>query len=203
MTNPVEFESPVPSDRTLLRKFREGNQDAASEIYLRYAKRLQATARNQTAGDLAVRKGAEDIVQSVFRTFFRRVAVGQYDVADGEDLWKLFLVIGLNKIRSAAEFHHAQKRDVRKTRAVDSDLYRALTSRNSDEQIALVVLQMTIEDILGKIPEQNRELVRLRIEGHSVEEIAEQTGRALRSIERILQKFRKLLREEIEVDDGS
>lgn len=203
MNKDAESESTFPTDQTLIRRFREGSQDAASEIYLRYAKRLQATAKKQTSTDLAVRKGADDIVQSVFRTFFRRVAVGQYEVVDGEDLWKLFLVIALNKIRTAAEYHRAQKRDVRRSKSVDSDLYRALSGRQNDEQVAMLVLQMTIEDILEKIPESNRELVRYRIEGFSVAEVAEKSGRALRSVERVLQNFRSRLWEEIEVGDES
>jgi hypothetical protein len=32
---------------------------------------------------------AVDLVQSIFRTFFRRVRRGCYDVPDGEELWKL------------------------------------------------------------------------------------------------------------------
>ncbi len=52
------------------------------------------------APDLAGRVDADDIVQSVFRTFFRRVAKGDYEVPDGEELWKLFLVIALNKVRT-------------------------------------------------------------------------------------------------------
>ena len=191
------------SDRTLLRRFRDGQQDAASELYLRYAKRLQSIAHRRTAVGLSVRKGADDIVQSVFRTFFRRVSEGQYDVADGEDLWRLFLVIALNKIRSAAEFHYAQKRDVRKTHAVDPTVAEALAKTGEDDQLALTVLRMTVDEVLESLPEPNRKLVRLRIEGHSVEQISEATGRARRTIERVLQTFRQLLVEQIEAADES
>src|SRR6185369_9460641 len=88
------------SDHSLLRRLREGSEDAATQLYRRYACRLDALTRANTARDLAPRVDSEDIVQSVFRTFFRRVTAGGYDVPDGEELWKLFLVIGLNKIRA-------------------------------------------------------------------------------------------------------
>src|SRR6516225_2129441 len=100
------------SDRSLLRRFRAGQEDAATQLYLRYAGRLLALAQAQCAPDLAPRVDPEDIVQSVFRTFFRRAAQGHYEVPEGEELWKLFLVIGLNKIRATATFHRAAKRDV-------------------------------------------------------------------------------------------
>ncbi len=199
--NPVESALlPIrnATDRTLLRRFRDGEQDAASELYLRYAKRLQALADKQTAGELAVRQGADDIIQSVFRTFFRRAAVGQYDVVDGDGLWRLFLVIALNKIRNAAEFHRAKKRDVRRTKSANPELLNALSNRSDDEHIALTVLQMTVDEVLQRLPENNRRLIQLRIEGHSVGEIAEQTNRAQRTVERVLQKFRELLMSEID-----
>jgi RNA polymerase sigma-70 factor (ECF subfamily) len=110
--NRPQHESDV-SDRSLLRRLRAGSENAATEIYLRYATRLHALARSRLGEDLAPRVDAEDIVQSVFRTFFRRVSKGDYDVPDGEELWKLFLLMGLNKIRTVGTFHRAAKRDVR------------------------------------------------------------------------------------------
>src|SRR6516165_12171184 len=101
-----------PSDRTLLRRFQSGEADAATLLYLRYAARITSLAWNQRGADLASRFDPDDIVQSIFRTFFRRAAEGHYDVPEGEDLWKLFLVIGLNKIRATGAYHRAAKRDV-------------------------------------------------------------------------------------------
>src|SRR5437763_46346 len=69
-----------PSDRSLLARFRGGEPDAFTRLYFRYARRLQALAAAQTSPDLARRAEPEEIVQSVFRTFFRRVAEGHYDV---------------------------------------------------------------------------------------------------------------------------
>src|SRR5947208_10098157 len=86
------------SDQSLLRRFRSGSQDAATLLYTRYAERLRAVVRSQCSPDLARRVDADDIVQSVFRSFFQRADQGFYEVPDGEDLWKLFLIIALNKV---------------------------------------------------------------------------------------------------------
>ena len=96
-----EMSEDQSSDRSLLRRFRHGQADAPTQLYLRYAERLQALAARQTSPELGRRLDPEDIVQTVFRTFFRRVAEGSYDVPDGEEIWKLLLVIALNKIRDA------------------------------------------------------------------------------------------------------
>src|SRR5258708_6129020 len=103
------------SDRSLVRRFQGGQSDASTQLYLRYAERLHALAASQSSADLARRVEPEEIVQSVFRTFFRRAAQGHYTIPDGEELWKLLLVIALNKVRAAGAHHRAAKRDVRLT----------------------------------------------------------------------------------------
>src|SRR5262245_20820873 len=84
----------------LLARYRLGDQDAATELYTRYVHRLRALAERRCASSLARCLDADDIVQSIFRTFFRGVRQGFYDVPEGDALWKLLLVIALNKIRA-------------------------------------------------------------------------------------------------------
>jgi RNA polymerase sigma-70 factor (ECF subfamily) len=181
-----------PSDRSLLRRFQSGQADAATLLYLRYAERLLNLAARQSAPDLAARVDPEDIVQSVFRTFFRRAAQGQYDVPEGEELWKLLLVIALHKIRSTAKFHRAAKRDVRATTAGLGGDQPAETARAPDET-ALATLRLVIDELLDGLPATMRPIVELRIEGHEVDEIARRTQRSRRSVERALQEFRNQL----------
>ena len=185
--------SPDLSDQTLMRRFKGGEEDAASALYVRYAKRLQKLASRQTSTDLSFRVTSDEIVQSVFRTFFRRVAKGQYDAVDGDDLWRLFLDIALNKIRSSAEFHRAQKRDIRKTKTADPRLFESFGNSSNEDQTAFTVLRITVDEVLSELPDDHAEMVRLRIEGHTLPEIAEKTGRAQRTTERVLKGFREAL----------
>src|SRR5262245_33702797 len=101
-----------PSDHSLLRRFRDGSQDAATELYKRYARRLHALVKVQCPPHLSRCVEADDLLQSVFAIFFQKASQGHYDVPAGEDLWKLLLVITLNKIRNKVAFHSAAKRDV-------------------------------------------------------------------------------------------
>jgi len=190
---------PALSDGTLLRRFQSGEDDAATAIYLRYAKRLQRLAASQTGVELAVRLDPEDVVQSVFRTFFRRAAEGHYEIPDGEELWKLFLVIALNKIRSLGQYHRAAKRDLKNTKNF-SNIEPYVASNDSPDEQAYNVLRMTIDDVLKDLSESQREIIMLRIEGNHVNTIAETVGRAKRSVERVLQSFRETLSEQLEDD---
>jgi RNA polymerase sigma-70 factor (ECF subfamily) len=180
---------PIASDSSLLHQFRGGAKDAATQLFARYAARLRALAAKQSSAELARRVDPDDIVQSVFRTFFRRAAAGEFDVPAGEDLWRLFLVIALNKVRAAAIHHQADKRDVRRTQDVNA--LADESPRNNESE--LQILQLTIDELLSPLPATVREIVSLRLAGEEVNEIARKTSRAKRSVERILHEFRDSL----------
>jgi RNA polymerase sigma-70 factor (ECF subfamily) len=181
-----------PTDASLLRRYQSGEQAAATELYRRYAERLLRLAAAQTSPDVAARADAEDIVQSVFRTFFRRAALGEYELPAGDELWKLLLVIGLNKVRAVAGHHKAAKRDVRQTAGGEA-FDKAADREETADATALHLLELTIAELLAPLPAGHRKIVELRIAGHEVADIAAAVGRAKRSVERILQEFRDRL----------
>lgn len=205
----LEQEPPVTeivggSDSSLIRRFHAGEQDAATALYKRYAQRLQRLAERSTSSDLASRFDAEDVVQSVFRTFFRRVQIGHYDLPAGEELWRLLLVISLNKIRTLALHHRAQKRSVAVTLTHDTQTLAQVADASSGE-VALRSLQTVVHDLISTLPDTQQSIILRRIDGCQVEEIAAETGRSKRTVERVLQTFRQRLRDIIDEpsDDGS
>jgi RNA polymerase sigma-70 factor, ECF subfamily len=186
------------SDGSLLRHFRAGDQDAARLLYLRYAERLRALARARSSRDLAGRVDDDDIVQSVFRSFFRGVSLGSYDVPAGEEIWNLFLVLTVNKVRAKGAYHKAAKRDVRQT-ANGEGVEHAVDPLGSDRQAALF-LEMAVEEALERLPAEQEKAIRLRMEGYEVGEIAARLNRAKRTVERLLQEGRGRLRESLDDD---
>jgi RNA polymerase sigma-70 factor (ECF subfamily) len=184
------------SDNSLLNRFRSGDEDAALQLYYRYAERLLKLAKRETPQELATRFDPEDIVQSVFRTFFRRAASGQYEAPEGDELWKLLLVMALNKVRGRGAYHRADKRDIRRTLPIPDSDAGVVASRNSvgdDNEVARHILCLSVEEIISNQPESHRAVIRLRIDGMEVQEIALQEQRSKRTVERILQSFRKEL----------
>jgi RNA polymerase sigma-70 factor (ECF subfamily) len=182
-----------PSDGSLLRHLRHGDQDAARLLYQRYAERLRRLARKRTSPDLAGRVDDDDIVQSVFGSFFRGVILGAYDVPAGEELWNLFLVITINKVRAKGAHHRAAKRDVRQTSGVEA-IDRSAEVLSSDGH-ARAFLQMSVEEALGRLPSEQEKAIRLRMECYEVAEIAAALGRSKRTAERLLQEGRSRLAE--------
>ena len=181
------------SDQDLLERYRNGDRDAAGQLYARYAERLRALTRRKSSAALACRLDPDDIVQSVFRNFFHAAREGEYEVPPGEDLWKLLLVIALNKIRARGTFHRAAKRDVRRTRRIEGLDPYALAKENPHGQVRATFLQLAADEALAQLPPLQRRIVDLRMQGYQVHEIAGMTGRSLRTVERTLQHCRQQL----------
>jgi RNA polymerase sigma-70 factor (ECF subfamily) len=189
-------QNPGDSDRSLLRRLRKGEESAATALYLRYARRLLALAQARTSSELAAKEEADDIVQSVFKSFFRKASAGLYDVPAGEELWNLLLVITINKIRAKGNYHRAAKRDMRLS--AGEPALDAVASESADNEMALTELRMVIDEILKDLAEKSVEIVELRIGGLEVNEIVTRAKRSKRSVERVLQDFRERLRTKIE-----
>lgn len=180
------------TDHSLIKRYQGGNQDAATELYLRYAHRLRGLARAQLSADLARHVAVDDIVQSVFGTFFQGLNQTLYDVPAGEELWKLLLVIALHKIRTKGNYHHRAKRDTRRTTSIQ-DIETAVLSREEEDRASCAFLQMVIEEALESMSAQHRQVVELRMEGFDVVQIAEKMKRSRRTVERLLQQARTKL----------
>lgn len=183
-----------PADHALLVELRNGNEEAAAQLYNRYARRLRALAEKQTGKDLANRFDSEDVIQSVFRCFFERARNGLYDVPTGGDLWPLLLVIALQKVRAYGSHHRARRRDVRREQdAEEAGIRQASPRLTPDEPQSL--LKLIAEETLELLPPLHRQVARWRLEGYDHEEIAVKTGRSKRTIERIFQECRTILQQ--------
>src|SRR5262245_46479150 len=96
----------------LLELIRQGDQQAAEALYASYAKRLTRLAEQRLSRKLAPRLDGEDVVQSVFRTFFRRTAQGCFHIDSSAQIWRLLVKITLLKARATGRYHTAEKRNV-------------------------------------------------------------------------------------------
>lgn len=185
------------SDRSLLREFRKGDQQAAEVLYVRYASRIRALIQANCSMQLSQRVDPDDVMQSVFRSFFEGASQGLYDAPQGTELWRLLLVIALNKLKKEERRHRTGKRSVDRTQAISADTELPAYADNAHDW-EYVVMQLTIEEALAKLPTQHRLMMELRLQGYEVAEIAERSGRSKRSVERCLQDVRKHLKATLE-----
>src|SRR3954451_707168 len=101
---------PLPE---LVRRLRAGDPDAPDAVDALFARRLTRIAEQHLSRRLAGRLDGDDVVQSVFRTFFRRSARGEFQIDNSAQLWRLLVTITLHKAQAKARLHSAAGRDVR------------------------------------------------------------------------------------------
>src|SRR5437773_10826372 len=95
-------------------RLRAGDGDAAAEVFHRFAHRLIALARSRLDHLLRAKVDPEDVMQSVYRSFFSRQAAHGYEFAGWDGLWGMLTVITLRKCGHRAEFFRSEERRVGK-----------------------------------------------------------------------------------------
>src|SRR5512143_2204624 len=98
----------------LMRRLRSGDGDAARDVFQRYSHRLIGLARSRLGTLMRQKVDPEDVVQSVFKSFFVRQADGRMDLEDWNGLWAMLTVITLRKCGHRVEYYRAACRDVRR-----------------------------------------------------------------------------------------
>ena len=180
----------TPSDRSLVILVRDGDEDAAELLYNRYARRVLGLVKSQMSEKLSSATEPDDLVQSVFKSFFRKVQTGVYNAPPGRTLWNLIAVVAVNKVIRSANYHTAQCRDLE--RALPLEISGdAIDKKTADD------LSIYVRELLEQLRPQDLQIANLRIDGHSVEEIATKVDRALRSVERSLSNTRQLFADEL------
>lgn len=177
----------------LIQQWTGGDEDAAQQIFDRYSQRLIALAEKHLSHKLAGRVDGEDVVQSVFRSFFNRSADGKFRIDGSGDLWNLLVQITLNKTRMQARRHTAARRDVRAEAGGDDNgwLTQLVQSEPGPQEAVAFVDQ--IEALLSGLPPAYSEILTLRLEGHSRVEIARRLSISRQSVSRALRMMQDRL----------
>jgi len=171
--------------------------DAATETLVvhRFAIKLVALARRHMTQRVQQKSSPEDVVQSTFRSFFKRLRHGQFDFESWDGLWSLLVLITVRKCAGRQGHFHAARRDVRRevplsTASGDRDLQDLSLSRapRPEEAVALTDL---VEQLLCGLSESEQQIVRLRLEGYGIAEITHRADRAERTVRRVLARVRR------------
>lgn len=171
----------------LVQRHRLGDPEAAGQLFAYYAQRLGRLAEQHLSRKLAGRVESEDVVQSVFRTFFRRAAAGEFRIDSSAQLWQLLVRITIRKARGLGRYHTAAVRDValEQPEALNDAVLELATHEPSPEDAA--VLMDHIEVLLKGLPSAYCQVLEMRLQGYSAAEIASRLGVARRTVYRELE----------------
>jgi RNA polymerase sigma-70 factor (ECF subfamily) len=167
-----------------IQRYRRGDPEAVGVIFTYYAEHLSRLAQQYLSSKVAARVDEEDVVQSVFRTFFNRSAKGEFRIDSKAELWQLLVKITVMKARAKGRQHTAAKRDVRAERSGDEWLLLAAAREPGPEEAAVLLDQ--IEVLLKGLPPLHCQVLQLRLEGHRVADIAAQLGVSRHTVYRAL-----------------
>ncbi|MFO0891381.1 MAG: sigma-70 family RNA polymerase sigma factor [Isosphaeraceae bacterium] len=104
----------------LIRRVREGDEQAAADLVRRYEPAIRRAARVRLLDTRLNRLlDSMDICQSVMASFFVRTALGQYEIDTPDQLLKLLATMTRNKLANAVKGHGALRRDFRRAEAPD------------------------------------------------------------------------------------
>jgi RNA polymerase sigma-70 factor (ECF subfamily) len=176
-------------------RLRDGDDLDADALFSLYAERLTRVAERHLSNKLAGRIDREDVVQSVFRTFFRRSAAGEFRIDTTAQLWRLLVTITLRKVAASARYHTAAARDVAAEDGGDFRLSEAAAREPGPEEAATLVDQ--IEALLRGLPPLYCQVLDLRLQGCGSVETAERLGVSRQTVFRAL----RLLQERLEDAD--
>jgi RNA polymerase sigma-70 factor (ECF subfamily) len=173
---------------------------AARLVWGRYFKELLVLARNHLSARIRCREDEEDVLQSMYKSFYVRQRRGDFDLANRDELWSLLVQITLRKARNTATRHLQGKRDVRREDAgavadrsggeppgtvldrIDSDGPTPAEAALLNEALQRRFLMLNDPDL--------RQIALWKLEGYTNQEIAGRLDCTLRTVERKLERIR-------------
>jgi RNA polymerase sigma-70 factor (ECF subfamily) len=185
----------------LLRRFRAGDEQAAVEIFDRYTLRLMAIARQRISAQLARRIDPEDVVQSVYRSFFRQARSSTVEPEVGR-LWNLLAGITVKKVLGQVEFHTAGKRTMRAEQPMPAgSAVFAMSEEFIDREPSpaeAAALNDEVERLLSSCDAEERQIWELRLQGEDLEAIAVRVKKSTRTVRRVLTRIGQQLEQRLQ-----
>ena len=181
----------------LLERCRQGDESAIRELFDRYCHRLIALVRSRSSPQLARRIDPEDVVFSVFRSFFLAVEDGRFTLTRDGDLWRLLAGMTRRKLLRQVRRHFADCRSVDREQPLDSSIgVEPIAERPAEFAGGIVYPFIDFERLLEKFSPFVRRVAELRLMGMTYPEIASETGRSERTVRRALAQLKHRLQQD-------
>ena len=180
-----------------------GDSAAANQIWQHYFDRLVRSVRGRLYGQNRAVSDEEDIVLSVFNSFYDAAQQGRFpDLSDRGDLWRLLLRMSARKVIDKRRHDQRQRRGGGvKHHSLDDvdhsdDVIEAIGDDPTPEMV--MMMQESVEQIFSHLGVgQLRDLAGAKLEGYSNAELARQFECSERTIERRLHLIREKCQQEL------
>lgn len=182
---------------------KHGDSAAANQIWEHYFDRLVRTVRHRLYGQNRAVSDEEDVVLSVFNSFYSAVEKGRFpDLSDRDDLWRLLLRMSARKVVDKQRHDQRQRRGggiqvhSLQNSGLDDNMIEAIGDEPSPEMV--LMMQESVEKLFSHLGVgQLRELAVAKLEGYSNAELAQRFECSERTIERRLHLIREKCQQEL------
>lgn len=181
----------------VMARLRAGDQAAARELFHRFVGKLIRLARDQFDPAIRRKVDPEDVVQSIYKSFFLRHGAGQLEVHNWGNLWSLLTVLTLHKCLDRVDYHRAERRDVQREAAAQpgaagSERWWQTVAREPTPEEAAVLAE-TVQQLLRDLEADERPVLEMSLQGYTTAEISARLELAERSVRRLRERARKRL----------
>jgi RNA polymerase sigma factor (sigma-70 family) len=164
--------------------------DAARELLARYSSRLVALARGRISARLATKADAEDVLQSVLRTFFRRLDAGEVELRSWGSLWGFLSLATLRKCQRNAGRYATDRRDVGREVSLeiggDGGAWELSIPDREPTPDEVAAFADELQSLLEGLDERERRAVELVLAGEAPVTVARRLGCSRRTVRRSL-----------------
>lgn len=183
--------TPDDSFARCLDRLSAGEQDAARDLYERFVGQLVALAARKLDRRLGAKADPEAVAHSAFVSFFVRHNRGSVEVHNWGMLFGLLAHITACKALNRNRYHRQQRRDERGVVGPEDWQCIAKEPGPAEEVEVSELLESALKGVGG----DERRAIEAYLDGAAVPDVARRAGLSVRSVQRILHRFRSRLRE--------
>ncbi len=176
----------------------EGNEQAAEQLWQHISERLQEFARHQLDGSTRRHYDEDNAANSAFHSLCRGLADGRLVAVNRDALWGLLAVITSRKISTQRRLLKRQKRGGGELRGDSgfAELGEAGINEIAGRELApdaLAEISESCAQLLKALPdEMMKSIVLLKFQGSKNDEVACELNCTRRTVERKLERIRRI-----------
>jgi RNA polymerase sigma-70 factor (ECF subfamily) len=187
--------------QALIARVRSGDGDAAAELVRRYEPAIRRVVRLRLT-DARLRRAFDsmDVCQSVLASFFVRAALGQYDLANPDQLLKLLAQMARHKVTDHMRHERAERRDL--GRLDDNAEAAGAVAAGDPSPSRQVANKELLVEVRKRLSAEEVELADLRAQGREWADISIERGESAEALRKRLARGLDRVAQQLGLDEA-
>ena len=186
-----------------LTRLQAGESAAARPLREKYFHRLVGLARTRLHSTARRASDEEDVALSAFDSFCRNAEAGRFpNLTDRDSLWRLLAEFTLRKAAHHVRDESVLKRGGGRAPVGGSAVFEDVLGREPDPALAAEVAEQCERLLAASTDPELRQIALLRMDGHTVEEVAAMTHCSTPTVKRRLKLIRAIWEREVSHDSN-